>query len=364
VKPEDRFPGLREYLVGRFGSEAREAVIEPLAAPTTGGKEGGYGIPHLLRWRDAAGPRVLVLETVRPGPFGHEERPDRARLLLRAYQDYGRIPRHVAAVGIGAFRDTGPAVDLADAGEVFLLTEFAEGETYAVDLDRLAGSGGLEDRDRSRAVALADYLVDLHRAPAVHPTWYRRRLRDLVGSGECIAGVADSYPLPCGFIDARLLHAVEERALAWRYRLRDRGERLRTVHGDFHPWNILFRSDGDFRILDRSRGALGEPADDVASLAINYLLSALRTRAEFTGPFAELFRLFWDRYVEKSGDADLGAVVAPFFAFRALVVANPIWYPGESEELRRTLFRFLFGVLGGEPFAPQRIPELLATPLP
>ena len=361
---DGRFPGLREYLIERFGREAGGASIEPLAPKAAGIKEGGYGVPHRVRWSDAGGPRSLVLETVRPGQFGHEDRADRAGILLRAHEDYGTLPRHVAAVGVGAFRETGPAVSLADAGEVFLLTEFAEGDPYAADLDRIAAEGALADADRQRAEALADYLAGIHREPASHPTWYRRRLRELSGSGECIAGIADSYPLPCGFIDARLLLEVEELALRWRYRLRDSSERLRTTHGDFHPWNILFQSGADFRVLDRSRGALGDPADDVASLAINYLFYALRTAGRFAGPFAELFRLFWDRYVERSGDAELAAVVAPHFAFRALVLANPLWYPRESEEIRRRLFRFILAVLEAERFEVDRIPDYLVDRRP
>ncbi|MGE5414200.1 MAG: phosphotransferase, partial [Syntrophomonadaceae bacterium] len=192
---------------------------------------------------------------------------------------------------------------------------------------------------------------------------YRRRLRELTGSGECLAGVADSYPAG-GFWDARLLEEVERLALAWRYRLRDRSDRLRTIHGDFHPWNILFREGTDFTVLDRSRGALGDPADDVAALSINFLFYALRTRGEFAGPFAELFRAFWDRYLERSGDAELPRVIAPHFAFRALVVANPLWYPREPEEVRRRLFRFLLSVLEAKAFEPERIPNYLGRSAP
>jgi aminoglycoside phosphotransferase (APT) family kinase protein len=260
---------------------------------------------------------------------------------------------------VGAFRDRGPAVSLGETGEAFLLTEFCEGEAYAADFDRVAERGGLEERDRARALALADYLAGIHGEPVSHPTWYRRRMRELVGSGECIAGIADSYPVPFGFIDDRLLHEIEALALGWRYRLRPRADRLRTIHGDFHPWNILFRSGTDFSVLDRSRGAFGDPADDVASLAVNFLFFALRTAGRFGGPFAELFRLFWDRYLERSGDEGLVEVIAPHLAFRALVLANPIWYPKESEPLRRHLFRFILSVLESDRFEVNRIPGYL-----
>ncbi len=360
---EEVFPGLADYLRERFGAEARAAAWEPLSTQQSI-KEGGYGTPYLVHWPTAQGERRLVLETVRPGPFGHEDRADRAAIVLRAQDDFGLLPRHVEVLDAGAFRRGAAPVSLSGTQELFTLVAFCEGLPYARDLESLATRGRLEPLDRQRAAALADYLAQIHREPVSHPSYYRRRLRDLTGSGECLAGVADSYPAGPGFLDAGLLLAIERLALDWRYRLRGRDERLRAVHGDFHPWNILFRQGVDFSLLDRSRGRFGDPADDVAALAINYLFFALRCEGAFLGPFAELFRLFWRRYEERSADAGLAQAIAPHFAFRALVVAHPVWYPSESDRTRRLLVRFLLSVLEAPAFRIEDVPAYLERTSP
>lgn len=363
IELEELAPGLTAYLAGRFGEQAGVARAAPLLA---GGeiKKGGYGIPYVLSWtRDDGTTERLVLESVRAGGFGHEDRADRAAIVVRAADDSGGLPRGVPVIGYGALRPGG-AIGLDGSGEPFLLMPFVDGQPYAQDLERIAAAGSFQALDELRVLALADYLAALHREPVSHPTWYRRRLRDLGGLGECIAGVADSYPSPCGFITPELLERVERLCLAWRYRLRDRGDRLRAVHGDFHPWNLLFQEGAAFRVLDRSRGAVGDPADDVAALTVNYVFFALRTRGAFEGPFAELFRLFWERYLGLSGDRALADVIAPHFAFRALVVANPVWYPNESETTRRALFRFLLSVLEAPSFSPAEIPAHLSRAEP
>jgi hypothetical protein len=124
---------------------------------------------------------------------------------------------------------------------------------------------------------------------------------------------------------------------------------------------VLFRTGTDFSVLDRSRGEWGEPADDVTAMTINYLLNSLIRWGRLQGPFELLFRLFWDTYVEASRDKDVTTCAAPFFAFRGLVLASPVWYPTLPMEVRRGIFRFIENVLDVPRFDPSRVNEYCAV---
>ena len=332
---------------------------EPLqTGPLTRSLKGyGYGAPIDLEFEVAGKRHRAVLETISQGPFGHEEMADRAQALLWSHSAFNRLPRHARSLDVGGFQRDGVLLSLGKVEEPFILMEYVEGDGYFKDLIRLRDGGGLTEVDRARADALCDYLVEIHRLHGPEPGLYVRRVRELIGHGECIMGLIDSYPSRRGFITSELLEEIEQRCVAWRWRLKGKTERLRQVHGDFHPWNILFRSGTDFTVLDRSRGEWGDPADDVSCLTMNYLFFSLQKSGRLEGDFEMLFHRFWSRYLEKSGDKEILDVVAPFFAFRGLVMASPLWYPDLDERVRRKLFTFIGSALNAPTFNPEEIDE-------
>lgn len=232
-----------------------------------------------------------------------------------------------------------------------MLTEYVSGESYSHDLERLRDTGDLTGLDLLRADALCDYPVEIHKAPGSDPGLYIRRIRELVGHGECIMGIADSYPQH-PLAPVSLLEKIEHLCVVWRWRLKGFSHRLRQVHGDFHPWNILFRSSDDFSLLDRSRGEYGDPADDVASLTMNYLFFSLQRSGRLEGALESLFLRFWERYLEKRGDREMLSVVPPFLAFRGLVMASPLWYPTLRDTVRQRILAFIVAVLESGRFDP------------
>jgi hypothetical protein len=277
---------------------------------------------------------------------------DRAQILLSSHMAFNRLPRHVRSLDVGGFSKDGSLVSVGDVDEFFTLNEFAEGEGYNRDLERLRDGQPLDDRDLSRVDALCDYLIEIHRVSGPDPELYIRCVRELVGHHECIMGIVDSYPRTFDGMQAEMLVEIERSLVDWRWRLKGYVHRLRQVHGDFHPWNILFQTDAHFVVLDRSRGEWGDPADDIAALTINYLFFSLQRSGRLEGAFATLFSRFWQRYLSATRDDELTGVAGPFLAFRGLVVASPVWYPKLGPGIRAKLLNFVRAVLDRPRFDP------------
>jgi hypothetical protein len=360
--PARRTERLERYLADLFGGEVRILSVDPLAETSAAGaaKEYGYGKPLRIRYTVDGTPRSAVLGTASPGPYGHERMADRAAMVLWDYGAYNSLPAHARALDVGMLDSGGNLSSVRKAEEFFLLVEHVEGAGYIRDIARLQDGGELRELDVARSHALCDYLSSIHRVKGDDPGLYVRRIRELVGHGECIMGMADGYPAGSGFITSGLLEEIERRCVSWRWRLKGWTHRLRQVHGDFHPFNILFREGTDFSVLDRSRGEWGEPADDVTALTANYLFASLQAHGRMAEPFETLFRGFWERYIGRTGDEEILLAAAPFFAFRCLVMASPVWYPSLSEGVRKKLFSFTLSVLHAPRFDPARVNEHLS----
>ena len=164
--------------------------------------------------------KSLVLHTATPNIFGHDRRADRAAEMILAFDTFNRLPQHVRAVDVGAIRQDGRLLSLADVGEYFVLTGYAEGHVYAEDLRAVAERKRATDRDLERARRLGSYLASLHQPVEAPGATYVRTVRDLLGSGEGIFGIVDGYPAAAEQPGKERLKAIEQSCLEWRWRLK------------------------------------------------------------------------------------------------------------------------------------------------
>lgn len=300
-----------------------------------------------------------ILERVSACPAACEHAADLAREVVFEHKGTHRLPRHVRSIDVGAVEKGGKLVSLSRAEEFFVLKDCAEGHAYADDLERMERSGVVEDLDTARCDALCDYLLAIHRETGPDPALYAQRLREIIGQGEGVLSLSDAWREAPGGLTRGELEEIERGVLAWRWRIRDRASRLRQVHGDFRPDNVLFRTACDFSVLGRSHGAWGEPADDLACLTMHYLVGAVRSRGTFDGPLRGLFRRFWSRYLLGSGDGEILEVAPPFVAWRALELTRPERAPELGARERRLLARFVRRVLAAPVFDPEQVDAYL-----
>lgn len=248
---------LQTYLARMLKGPVELLALRPLKGGAGEGgdpKAFGYGVPLEVECLVGGEPRLFVLARTRPEEgFGHEYPADRAWAALWGHTAYNSLPRHVRSLDAGFVRRSGELVAAGDAVEVFQFVEKAEGQPYWLDLDRLL-TEAIRPLDLARVEVLADYRAQVHAKKKNASSLYQRRIRELVGHGEGLMGILDSYPHPYPLLPPEACEVLEHAAVTWRWRLRHKAHRLSRIHGDFHPWNLLFREGTDFSVLDRSRG--------------------------------------------------------------------------------------------------------------
>jgi hypothetical protein len=367
---------LESYFRTRVG-ECTVRRLEPLG-------RGAHGTGFLVELETVMGRRDFVLKSVAPEGLGHDYPSDRAAMHLLALETFGELDGHVKALDVLALHADGTVRSMGGGEEYFLLMERAEGVSYFRDLEGFARKESLSGEDTEKIRMMARYLANMHSVKKDSRALYLRKLRDIIGHGECLMGVFDSYPE--GILTHEEMADIEKQCIDWRARLKDRHHRLCRIHGDFHPGNVWFREapasgetpppltpppqgggkEDDHRreyrlcLLDRSRGPWGEPADDVTALTINYIFFSVMHSDGMRAPYTDGFCLFFQEYVSRTGDAELLEVVAPFYAFRGAVVANPTFYPDVTSSQRERLFAFVRRVLAEERFVPEQVEGYLA----
>jgi hypothetical protein len=163
---------VEQYLRSLLGEEITVSRLTPLgkSPDENRAKCYGYGTPIRVDYEAAGGERrTAVIHIIGAGPFGHEHMADRAQILLWQHKAFNCLPRHLRALDIAGFDSSGGLTSLGGMEEFCLLTEYAAGEPYAQDLERIRQEGEATALDLARTEALCDYLADIHRIPVTNP---------------------------------------------------------------------------------------------------------------------------------------------------------------------------------------------------
>jgi len=359
---------IKQYIKTLFSGEAPEVSIEKIG-------EGVQGAGFLIEIRTAEGDKHYVIKGLFPEGLEHDYPADRAGVFLLDMEEFGNLPKHVKAIDVLSEMPDGSIKSIGGGKEYYLLMERAEGKHYFNDLAAFAGKDKLDIADIEKIRSMTSYLAGIHSVKKDSKQMYWRKVRDTIGHGECLMGVFDTYPE--GTIGYDEMADIEKKCVDWRMRLKPKFKRLCQVHGDFHPGNIWFKAVSgqqsavsrgelpsapttiDFILLDRSRGPWGDAADDISALTINYIFFSINQFGKLRGPYLEAFHLFYDQYIAETGDTELFEVLAPFYAFRGAVVANPVFYPEVTPESRRKIFNFVHSVLDDESFKIEKVNEYI-----
>jgi len=350
---------LEQYLQESLGDSVRLTGVGEIGALNEQAmKEFGYGKSLKVAYEKDGREQIAVFSVMRGDRYGHQFYWDRAAILMFEYDTGARMEKHIKPQGLGYIDEEGHLVPVKNLKEFFIVNELAVGKPYFIDLERIK-KGDIYPRDKELVREFAGWLARIHKQKNDAPDIYLRRVRQLIGDSECILGLIDAYPYPYKLFPPKQFQQLEKHLVDWRWKLRKYTKRLAVTHGDFHPWNVLIHPDGDFSVLDRSRGEWGEPADDLSAMSCNYLLFGLYKGTRLSGDFEELYMILWEEYLEQTGDKEILDVIAPFYVFRSLVIANPEWYPKHPVKVRQCLLRFLENVLTEEHFDYQDINKYL-----
>jgi len=355
-----KLEAIEEFLKEIFQKDVKLISVEGIEIKEGSLKGYGYGLPIIITFQVEKELKKAVIETMRTDRFGHEYKADRFQSLILAYESYNKLPKHAKALALGYFNEEGKLIPLIKFGEPFILVEFIKGNLYYLDLERIRDTASLNDLDIKRCISLSKYLAEIHSLKSEDKEIYIRRIRELLGHGECIMGLIDSYPTKSEFYDENFFVKIEKKLIDWRWKLKKLMHRASQIHGDFHPWNIFFIDEIDFVLNDRSRGEFGEPADDLTALTINYIFFSLQRWNKLEGPFEILYQKFFENYLKLTNDEEILKVLQPFYAWRALVVASPIWYPNLRYETRKALFNFINNVLETDYFDYKSVNSLFS----
>ncbi len=245
---------------------------------------------------------------------------------------------------------------MADSiSDALLALALDQGQTLPAALSGVAVEGLSHEPQTELFRSLARLLVQQHSLPdPAGNEVYRQTLRDTLAGPRGVLAVLDALPQGKDGYETQRLAAFERRFLGWRWRLRDRGERLRSVQADLSLSRVTILNHREVVVFE-PRLEPGDPAADLSAVAVGLIELGAREPLAWIDGYKPLFDAFWSTYLAESGDFELLDVAPPFLAWRALQCASPLAPVAPSPATQRKLFAFAEEVLARRSFDPDEV---------
>ena len=155
---------------------------------------GVHGAGFLIDILTNEGINQYVVKGLFPEGLGHDYPSDRAQVFLLDLETYNDLPKHAKAIDVLSEMPDGSIKSIGGGEEYYLLMERVEGRDYFNDLREFEKKERLEPADIEKIKAMTSYLADIHSLKKDSRSLYLRKIRDIIGHGECLMGVFDIYP--------------------------------------------------------------------------------------------------------------------------------------------------------------------------
>jgi len=262
-----------------------------------------------------------------------EDRISEAIKLKRTAND---LPGHVKIFG-NLQHSNNEIKELTNENPIIVMEE-AKYDEYFSDLSEISKSQELSEKAKQRIKILAEKIAEMHskKQPA---NLYSKYLKDWFSLG--ILELTNELKPICTEAEAK---QIKHSFLDWEHILYKNSDRCKRIHGELFPGTIKFGPNNEFVTYDMRRIGAGEPADDVGSVAFNFLLQSILDHKKILPCFEEATKLFLSEYIKHSKDNEITKFLPVYMAYRCLICVHPeiIPIPKETKiQLKKILFTLL-----------------------
>ncbi|BCX14061.1 MAG: hypothetical protein KatS3mg085_593 [Candidatus Dojkabacteria bacterium] len=277
---------------------------------------------------------ILVCRKLRGRGMSHDYFSDRLGYLLLQHNITKKHPRHVRSRDVVIY-GKGKIRSLDSLDEVFQVLEFAAGESFLTTMNLI---GYDFESQKKFLLSLCEYMHEVHR---IEPEGnkkdlYLRHSQDFIGS-EVLMDILDVWEP-----DTLLPIELRVKLFTDLFKLREETklffDRCRMIHADLHPDNVRVHENGSISVLDSARSMWGEPIDDLTSMLANFIYYSLvkdNTREQYKKAYDFLVRTYLN--TKGTDDERINKVARLFLPVRLLILAHPIFFSGDSQDVKQSL---------------------------